>query len=90
MPEVHADPEELKTLAGQLTNQMESLRQLSGDIARALADVDSWQDSKRAQFEEQLEPVLADMDKLAEYASEDLIPWLLNKAESLDCYSAGS
>lgn len=87
MPNVYADPDELESYANALSRQMEELRSLSAQIASALGGVDSWRDDKRREFDDSLEPLLRQMDQVAEYSAEDLIPWLHSRVEALRNYN---
>ena len=87
MPNVYADPDELESYANALARQMEELRSLSSQIASALGGVESWRDDKRREFDDSLEPLLRQMDQVAEYAAEDLIPWLHSRVDALRSYN---
>lgn len=76
MPQAVADPDELERFARALQHFVDSLNDAAGSLNRAFASLgDTWQDEKRAQFEDEYYALLQQLKQFDANASEQ-IPYL--------------
>lgn len=76
MPQAIGDPDELERFACALQQFIDSLNDAVGKLNRAFATLgDTWQDEKRAQFEEEYKELVHQLERFDVNASEQ-IPYL--------------
>ncbi len=86
MPQVIGDPEELMKFANMLTQYISTLETETGNLAGGFADLgDTWQDEKRAAFEEQFTALMAQIDSF-KASCEEQVPYLQRLAAALIDY----
>ena len=86
MAQVFADPEELERFARSLQQFMDSLNDAVGNLNGAFASLgDTWQDEKRARFEEDYNTLVQQLHQFNTNAAEQ-VPYLIAHASSLRDY----
>jgi uncharacterized protein YukE len=86
MAQAIADPEELERFAQALSHFLDSLNSAVGNLNSAFAALgDTWQDEKRAQFEEDYRALIQQLTQFDASASEQ-IPHLTALASRLRDY----
>lgn len=86
MPQAIGDPDELERFARSLQQFVDSLNDAVGNLNRAFAVLgDTWQDEKRAQFEEEYHKLIQQLKQFDANASEQ-IPYLYTLAARLRDY----
>lgn len=86
MAQAIGDPEELERFAHSLQQFIDSLNDATSNLNGAFSALgDSWQDEKRAQFEEEYNALLQQLRQFDENASEQ-IPYLTALAARLRDY----
>ena len=86
MAQAIGDPEELERLAHSLQQFIDSLNDATSNLNGAFSALgDSWQDEKRAQFEEEYNALLQQLQQFDANASEQ-IPYLTALASRLRDY----
>lgn len=86
MAQAIGDPEELERFANSLQQFIDSLNDAVGNLNGAFASLgDTWQDEKRAQFEEEYNMLLQQLKQFDLNASEQ-IPYLIALAARLRDY----
>lgn len=83
MPEVNADPEKLKQLAGALQKAAQQCEQISRQLQRSL-DNTGWRDPERTKFEQNLKESLKALNRIADHMKSQLAPQLQKKAAALE------
>ncbi len=86
MAQAIGDPEELERFAHSLQQFIDSLNDATGSLSNAFAALgDTWQDEKRAQFEEEYNVLVQQLRQFDSNTSEQ-IPYLLALAARLRDY----
>jgi uncharacterized protein YukE len=86
MAQAVGDPDELERFARCLQQFLDSLNDAVGNLNRAFAALgDTWQDEKRARFEDEYNALVQQLKKFDANASEQ-IPYLATLAERLRDY----
>ncbi len=86
MPQAVGDPDELERFAQSLQQFVDSLNDAVGNLNGAFASLgDTWQDEKRAQFEEQYNTLVQQLRQFDSNATEQ-IPYLTALAARLRDY----
>lgn len=86
MPQAIGDPDELERFAHSLRLFVDSLNDAVGNLNGAFASLgDTWQDEKRAQFEDEYNALLQQLRQFDSNASEQ-IPYLTALAARLRDY----
>lgn len=86
MPQAVGDPDELERFARALQQFVESLNDAVGNLNGAFAALgDTWQDEKRARFEEEYHALVQQLKQFNANASEQ-IPYLAALAARLRDY----
>ena len=86
MPQAVGDPDELMKFANMLAQYISTLETETGNLAGGFANLgDTWQDEKRAAFQEQFEALMAQIAAF-KTSCEEQIPYLQNLAERLREY----
>jgi len=86
MPQAVGDPDELERFARALQEFLGSLNDALGHLNGAFAALgDTWQDEKRARFEEQYNALVQQLRQFEAHASEQ-IPYLATLATRLREY----
>ena len=86
MAQAIGDPEELERFAHSLQQFLDSLNDATSNLNGAFSALgDSWQDEKRAQFEEEYDVLLQQLQQFDANASEQ-IPYLTALASRLRDY----
>jgi len=86
MPQASGDPEELERFAHSLQQFIDSLNDAVGCLNGAFASLgDTWQDEKRARFEEDYKALVQQLQQFDANASEQ-IPYLTALAARLRDY----
>ena len=86
MPQVFADPEELKNFANRLDQYITTLETETGNLAGGFANLgDTWQDEKKAAFEEQFTALMVQIDAF-KASCEEQVPYLRRLADILIDY----
>jgi len=76
MPQVHINPDELEQFVHELHNYLETLQNATGRLSHSFDTLGStWQDRKRAQFEETYRELLQVLRTFENNANEQ-IPYL--------------
>ena len=86
MPQAIGDPEELRNFANMLAQYLETLETETNNLQNGFSNLsETWQDEKRAAFEEQFGALMAQIAQF-KAASEEQVPYLLALAEKLQNY----
>lgn len=86
MPQAVGDPDELERFAHSLQQFIDSLNDAVGNLNGAFSALgDTWQDQKRAQFEEEYHALIQQLRQFDTNASEQ-IPYLTALAARLRDY----
>ena len=86
MPQAIGDPEELERFARSLQQFVDSLNDAVGNLNGAFASLgDTWQDEKRAQFEEDYNSLVQQLHQFNTNAEEQ-VPYLTSLASRLRDY----
>lgn len=86
MSQAIGDPEELRVFAAQLQQFIENLQNETASLSGAFSSLgDTWQDEKRAAFEEQYQTLMGQMSAFQDACGEH-IPHLLSLADKLEAY----
>lgn len=86
MAQAIADPDELDRFASELASYREMLNSETGRIQGCFSSLgDTWQDSKRAAFEDQFNELVGQIARFEE-SCDDCIPFLHTMAERLRDY----
>lgn len=86
MAQAIADPEELDKFANELASYRDMLSSETGRIQGGFASLgDTWQDEKRAAFEDQFNELVGQISRFEE-SCDDCIPFLHSLAERLRDY----
>lgn len=86
MPQVIGDPEELMKFANMLAQYISTLETETGNLAGGFADLgDTWQDEKKAAFEEQFTALMTQIDAF-KASCEEQVPYLQRLAAVLNDY----
>jgi uncharacterized protein YukE len=86
MAQAIADPEELDRFASELASYCETLCSETGRIQGCFSSLgDTWQDEKRAAFEEQFNELVGQISRFEE-SCDDYVPFLHSLAERLRDY----
>ena len=86
MSQAIGDPEELERFAHSLNQFIDSLNDAMGNLNGAFASLgDTWQDEKRARFEEDYNALVQQLHQFNTNAAEQ-VPYLIAHASSLRDY----
>jgi uncharacterized protein YukE len=86
MPQAAGDPEELERFAHALQQFIDSLTDAAGNLNGAFASLgDTWQDEKRARFEEDYNQLVQQLHQFSTSAEEQ-VPYLTTLASRLRDY----
>jgi len=86
MPQAAGDPEELERFAHALRQFIDSLTDAVGHLNGAFASLgDTWQDEKRARFEEDYNHLVQQLHQFSNNAEEQ-VPYLTKLASQLRDY----
>jgi uncharacterized protein YukE len=86
MPQAAGDPEELERFAHALQQFIDSLTDAVGNLNGAFASLgDTWQDEKRARFEEDYNHLVQQLHQFSASAEEQ-VPYLTKLASRLRDY----
>jgi len=86
MPQAAGDPEELERFAHALRQFIDSLTDAVGNLNGAFASLgDTWQDEKRARFEEDYNHLVQQLHQFSASAEEQ-VPYLTKLASRLRDY----
>lgn len=86
MPQAAGDPEELERFAHALQQFVDSLADAVGSLSGAFASLgDTWQDEKRARFEEDYNTLVQQLHQFSASAEEQ-VPYLTTLASRLRDY----
>jgi len=86
MAQAFADPEELERFAHSLRLFIDSLNDAVGNLNGAFSSLgDTWQDQKRAQFEEDYNAVIQQLHQFNSNAEEQVL-YLIERASHLRDY----
>ena len=86
MPQAAGDPEELERFAHALRQFVDSLTDAVGNLNGAFASLgDTWQDEKRARFEEDYNHLVQQLHQFSASAEEQ-VPYLTKLASRLRDY----
>lgn len=88
MSQVQANPEELRNFAALLENCSQNIAEEASTTSAAFSSLgDSWNDSKRAEFEEIFTELLGCIHRFNE-ACEEQVPYLQSLAAHLEGYNS--
>ena len=86
MPQVSGNPEELIRFASALAHYLDSLEVETNNLKNSFGILgDTWQDEKRAAFEEQFNMLMGQIEQFKSSCDEQ-IPYLQSLAEKLQEY----
>ncbi|AHV95627.1 WXG100 family type VII secretion target [Paenibacillus sabinae] len=86
MPQAIGDPDELERFAQSLRHFIDTLNESVNGLNHSFAALgDTWQDAKRARFEEEYAALLQQL-RMFESSASDQIPYLLTLAARLRDY----
>jgi len=86
MPQAIGDPDDLERFASSLQMFLDALNDATANLNNAFAALgDTWQDEKRAQFEEEYKALVQQLRQFDANASEQ-IPYLMTLAARLRDY----
>lgn len=86
MPQVHANPEQLNAFANKLSQFIDNLNSETQALDGAFSSLgETWQDEKRAKFEDEFRDLVRQMSQFESTCSE-YIPYLQALASQLEIY----
>lgn len=86
MAQAHGDPEELKSFANSLQHYLDTIEEETNTLNGAFNQLgDTWNDEKKATFEEEFNNLLNALESFKENAAEQ-IPYLNTLAGHLEDY----
>jgi len=85
LPQVHADPEKLRSFAKEMRRVGDDLEGRSRGLLKKLGSID-WDDSERAKFEGELQTVIKSLSQFSRRLSDQYAPQLEKKARALDSF----
>lgn len=84
MPQVHANPDDIRDFANRLQACGEAIEEEITSTSAAFAALgDTWDDAKRVEFEDSFEELKACIQRFSASCDEQ-VPYLLRLAEHLD------
>ena len=87
MAQAIGDPEEIIKFANDLTRYVENLRSETGALSGSFSGLgDTWQDEKRAAFEEEFNALVTQISQFETVCEEQHIPYLHALAARLQEY----
>ena len=87
MAQAIGDPEEITRFANDLSRYVENLRSETGALGGSFANLgDTWQDEKRAAFEEEFNALVNQISQFESVCEEQHIPYLHALAARLQEY----
>ena len=88
MSQVHANPDEIRNFAARLMACGENISEEIADTSAAFAALgDTWNDAKRAEFEDSFEELKACIQRFAA-ACDEQVPHLRRLADHLDEFNS--
>ena len=86
MPQAIGDPEELKNFANMLAQYLNTLEVETSNLQGGFSNLgDTWQDEKRAAFEEEFSALMTQISQF-KLACDEQVPYLNALAEKLQNY----